>query len=499
MIRKSPCPSPFWQLSTDVMLLIVVALLSGNNSMAWVQSPVSRCRKINHLKPSNVRSPHIISLSKNEEDVESRIPFFARALQKIRKKKDDIEAEDTPSIQVSADATVNEEEKAFDSETIKLQALAQKTRLEAQKMDLTLTLSKIEKLEQKIKRINGEQSSQQSEIRSDVMTETQALMRKVNPQPIKEKTESKHLIDKNEISKSDPTSPEDVLNQIKNEQIPVLSNEKRADAIEGFEKLPPQVKDMMARSVGMENGSNATAVVDKLMDENRLYEGEDDEKFNMVAKADDFEDIFVDIEIAEVNAFVRNLLPEVTRKEGVKEEYIDLFCSDVLGKDVYNPTGKPENIPGGFIIRGEGKVRPIEGKDYGDVLIDTLDKKMAKTSLAGKIQAYYMLDPTPPTGEEILNEEDEQPLILVTNADISPTTDALVKPTVTFLGLASIAIFALGSFSLNEDMMNQLSQTPDGFDGIYDLSLPLALAILSTQLVHEAGHVIFAFKDGVSD
>ena len=110
--------------------------------------------------------------------------------------------------------------------------------------------------------------------------------------------------------------PQDVLKQIEKEQLPVLSDDKRADAIEGFDKLPQQIKDMMARSVGMKDGSNATAVVEKLMDENRLYEGDDDEQFSMVAKADDFEDIFVDMEMAEVNAFVRNLLPEVTRKEG---------------------------------------------------------------------------------------------------------------------------------------------------------------------------------------
>ena len=111
----------------------------------------------------------------------------------------------------------------------------------------------------------------------------------------------------------------------------------------------------------------------------------------------------------------------------------------------------------------------------------------------------YQLDPTPASGEEILNEEDEQPLILVTNADISPTTGVLVKPGITFLGLASICIFALGSFSFNEEMMNQLSQTPEGFDGLYDLSLPLALAMLSTQLAHEAGHLIFALKERVSN
>ena len=33
---------------------------------------------------------------------------------------------------------------------------------------------------------------------------------------------------------------------------------------------------------------------------------------------------------------------------------------------------------------------------------------------------------------------------------------------------------------------------------VYELSIPLALAVLSTQLVHEAGHLIFALKDDVS-
>lgn len=465
-------------------------------SLAWMQPPVSKSYCIKR----NVRFNHlmILSSSNNEEDAEARIPFFARASQNIRKKEDDttVVGDTQQPLQLVTDTT--EEAKASDSEIDKLKALANKTRLEAQKMDLALTLSKIEKLERKISSINKQQTGQNADMRSDVITETQSLMRKLNPQTEK-KIDSQQSLEQ-ESSKAE--TPQDVLNSIQNEQIPVpvLSDEKRTDAIDGFDKLPQQIRDMMAKSVGMKDGSNATAVVERLMDENRLYEGEgDDNKFNMVAKADDFEEIFVDMEIAEVNAFVRSVLPEVTRKEGVNEEYINDFCSDVLAKDVFNPTGKPENVPGGFIIRGEGKVKPIDGKDYGDVLIDALDKKMAKTSLGGKIQAYYMIDPTPPTGEEILNEEDEQPLILVTNADISPTTGALVKPGVTFLGLAAIAIFAFGSFSFNEEMMNQLSQTPDGFDGLYDRSLPLAMAVLSTQLAHEAGHVIFALKDDVSN
>eukprot|EP00985_Skeletonema_marinoi_P011236 scaffold5326_cov109-Skeletonema_marinoi.AAC.2 len=355
-------------------------------------------------------------------------------------------------------------------------------------MDLTLTLSKIEKLERKLTSINGEQASQHSEIRSDIITESQSLMRKLNPQIIEKKTEPKQPLDREESSKPDTMLPQDVLNSIENEQLPVLSDDKRADAIEGFDKLPQQIKDMMARSVGMEEGSNATAVVERLMDENRLYEGEDDEKFNMIAKADDFEEIFVDMEMAEVNAFVRNLLPEVTRKEGVKEEYIEEFCSNVLGKDVFNPTGKPENVPGGFIIRGEGKVKPIDGKDYGDLLIDALDKKMAKTSLVGKIQAYYILDPTPASGEEIMNEEDEQPLILVTNADISPTTNALIN-----VGLPTLVPGI--QFGLSGSI-TPIKSSPKNIKALFDFSIagPLFGMLASVILLYN-GLELTAFMD----
>ena len=373
-----------------MILVLAVASLSISKSSAWVQPPASKSYALMHPK-ANVRLIQILSSTNKEEDAEARIPFFARALQKIRKKEDDeTEKGDTPQPFILDAPTTVVEEKTPVSETDKLQALAKKTRLEAQKMDLTLTLSKIEKLERKISTINGEEASHH-DMRSDILSETQSLMRKLNPQIIEKKTDSKQTVNNEESAKSESKLPQDVLKQIQKEQLPVLSDDKRADAIEGFDKLPQQIKDMMARSVGMEDGSNATAVVEKLMDENRLYEGDDDEQFSMVAKADDFEDIFVDMEMAEVNAFVRNLLPEVTRKEGVKEEYIEEFCSSVLGKDVFNPTGKPENVPGGFIIRGEGKVKPIDGKDYGDVLIEALDKKMSKTSLSGKIQAYYIV------------------------------------------------------------------------------------------------------------
>ena len=297
-------------------------MLSIPTTLAWVQ-PTGLISTNNVYQRERFRQQTLLfDSSQNEGDEEAKLPFFARALQKMRKKDDSVAKEDTTQLVVlDRNEDSAEELKPVVSESDQLRALADKTRLEAQKMP-------------------GD-----------------------SQQVIKE--EGSIIIQE----------PAEVLKQIQTEQIPVLSDEKRDEAIAGFEKLPQQIKDLMAKSVGMKDGKNATAVVEKLMDENRLFEGEDDEQFSLVAKTEDFEDIFIDMNIAEVNAFVRNILPEVTRKDGVKEEYIDVLYSDVLGKNVFNPNGKPENVPGGFIIRGEGKVKPIDGKDYGDVLIDALDKR----------------------------------------------------------------------------------------------------------------------------
>ncbi|KAL7553628.1 hypothetical protein ACHAWF_016929 [Thalassiosira exigua] len=462
----------------------------------------------------------VVSLSKTNEsdqEEESRLPFLSRALRSLRNKNVDKASEDT-DIGGSH----------VDSEAAVLRALAERTRLEAHKMDLLLTLGKIEKLRDDL------QNERDLEARNILLKRADVLMEKVNgPErtrislvenaEIKEgATKSVESQSRNKVE-SNENGDKNIVQEILNGEKPLLSDDKRQDAVDAFEKLPPQIKDMMAKSVGMASGENATAVIEKLMAENRLYEGDNDENFSMIAKADDVsaamyffcyflffshhmslwkvEDIFVDLDFAEVNSFVESLLPEVTRKFPVEEKYIDAVYSEILGKDTFNPTGKPMAVPGGYLIRGESKVKPRQGIQEGDLLMEALDRKISQSSLAGKIQAHYLLDPTPPSGEEILNEEDETPVLFISNYDISPDTQLWVKPTVTFFGLASIATFALGSFSFNEEVLNQLSTSLDSGNGslnfLYELSLPLALSTLAIHLLHEVGHLMIAVKDDI--
>ena len=500
---------------------LLPAVAAITTCCAAFQVPMSRLltpQFHNPLQLNNARAIHVLSLSNNDNEEGERVSFLAKALQKLQKKDADTDAtlseENAVAIRgTTTDASnqdgTKEEEKKVESEAAMLRALAGKTRLEAEKMDISLTLSKIAKLETTLAQADKDE-------RSNLLSEIQFLMKKFDapPQQSEEKlssTESsatKHseagktyLV--NSGNQTEEGGKKNIVQEILDGDVPLLADDKREDAITGFEKLPQPVKDMMAKSVGMEDGSNSTAVVEKLMEENRLYEGDKEDNFSMSFKSDDIEEIFEDLEFAEINSFVSSILPECTRKGPVKEEYVDAFYAEVLGKDTFIPRErKPQAIPGGYVIRGDSKVKSKEGRDSGDVLIEVLDEKISKSSVAGKIQAYYILDPTPPSGEEIMNEEDESPVLLITNYDITPDTAAWVKPTMSLVGLASIAAFSLGSFSFNDAVLDQISESANSGDGnldfLYDLSLPLALSLLGIQLVHEAGHLIVAIKDGIN-
>ncbi|KAL3756662.1 hypothetical protein ACHAWU_002565 [Discostella pseudostelligera] len=480
-------------------------------------------------------------------------PFLSRALQKLMRKDPgdsttttDTDNADNSSTTATAtvvtdilsssstdgEKNVNSSEKIIVSQADILRALAVKTRLEAEKMEVLLTLDKINKLESRLLSASSKDAAPSrvlsEEERANLVRDVQILKNKLNatsavasaPSLINNNNNNNNnnnpKLSSNEDTTSSTQSTEPSLDDnINNNKKPILSYEKQLEAISSMDKLPQPIREMMAKSAGLPTHSNSTAIITKLAEEGRLYEGEMEGQFNMIANAEDVEnaDIFVDMEFAEINSFISTLLPSVTRKEPVPMEYVDAFYKEVLGKDTFQPNERnPRPVPGGYLIRGTSMVKSSkkidntdikqDAADEGDLLMDSIDKKLLSSSVANKLRAYYILDPTPPSGEEILNDEDEYPVLLVTNYDISPTTAAWVKPTVTFLGLTSIAIFALGAFAFNADIIDKLSANAnnpdDNLDWLYDLSLPLASSLLATQLFHELGHIIVAAKDGIN-
>jgi hypothetical protein len=540
---------------TKVLLVVVVAAISCCRGAMAFQFPAPQTMTLNHRHRHRVVRTNLSSqqddkevfvdepTSTNNSNNKSRIvrPFLSRALQKLmRKEPDDSTITDTvgsttvtvPDILLLNSSTddediVNSPEKKIDSQADLLHALAVKTRLEAEKMEVLLTLDKINKLESRLLSSSKDAATSRvlsEEERANLLRDVQILMKKLNATTAVVSEPSLIIInnnnnnpklssDKDTTSSTQSTEPslDDNININKK---PILSYEKQQEAISSMDKLPQPIREMMAKSAGLPINSNSTVIITKLAEEGRLYEGEIEGQFNMIANAEDVEnaDIFVDMEFAEINSFISTLLPGVTRKEPVPMEYVDAFYKEVLGKDTFQPNERnPHPVPGGYLIRGTSMVKPLKRDDSdnkqgdidaGDLLMDIIDKKLSSSSVANKLRTYYILDPTPPSGEEILNDEDEYPVLLVTNYDISPTTATWVKPTVTFLGLTSIAIFALGAFAFNADIIDKLSANAnnpdDSLDWLYNLSLPLASSLLATQLFHELGHIIVAAKDGIN-
>jgi len=479
-----------------VTLTILLLLTVGSSNYISAFQPPSRYTNVVEMYTSRRTCiGDVVILSKDNND-DNKIPFYARAIQKLRKKKKEESSSDDNTnaiVEVVENIDIekcnnNHDDKEY-SEADILRALANRTRLQGEIMDIQLTLSKIEKIERRIPLLKDDKEQ------AILIEDTQQMLNKINgivavtpPVPV--------------TKVSNETKEENVVQDILDGKKPLLTQEKRGMAIDGFEKLPSQLRDMMGKAAGLKDGSNSTATIDKLMEKELLFEPDSDgESFSFLAQNTDIEDldVFVNTDFVEINTFIESLFPKSTRKEPVNVEYLDLITTEILSKDIFIQRDKPQAVPGGYLIKGESAIKSIKGKEDGDVLIEALDNKISKSSVAGKVQLHYICDPTPPSGEEILNELDEKPVIFVTNYDVSPDTQPLVKPLVSILGLISICIFSLGAFALNQDVTDRISAASDaselGF--LYDQTLPLALSVLAIQIIHEFGHLIMAVKNGI--
>lgn len=259
-----------------------------------------------------------------------------------------------------------------------------------------------------------------------------------------------------------------------------FTKQEKEEALTLYESLPSAMKVMLAQSVGEVNENNSTAIVARLIEEKKLLPAEDGVEFVVFGNSDET------IEKIQGSGYIKGMLPEVTRKEGKSptEEDAMIFFKEVLGKKTFNPTNKPERIPGGFLIRGQNTF------DSGDDLIKALDSKLKESSVADKVYYYYIKDPSLVTEQQFEQGDFENPVIIITGNDLSPTTNPFVKPIVTAFGGLSIASFAV-AVCLATDMKMDL-------DIVESMASPLVLSVLGTQVAHEAMHQLVAFKDKVS-
>lgn len=288
--------------------------------------------------------------------------------------------------------------------------------------------------------------------------------------------------------------------QKKNESTEPMTDEARQQALDGYMNLPDPIQDMIARTAGLKDGRNATEVIAKLEKEGRLFPNENGMQAGFEVTTDivdskEIDVIFQDMERMEKDKYIEGMLPRETRKVELvpTEDDINIFFSEVLSNRNFNPTGKPENVPGGFLIRGENKMKD------GDELVKTLDKALATTNISDKVQFYYIKDPNPSTEEEFQNYQNDLPILYITGPDISPETKLLTKTFINFIGIVFVASFSVGTLSFNEVLVDRLDAEVQAGAGdlswIQDIAAPIFFASCITQLVHEASHQAVALKD----
>lgn len=449
---------------------------------------------------------------------------------------------DTTLTTMTTTTTTLDPSKLEEAKLLKQQA--EKARLEAEKMDTLLTLEKITKLEMKLS-----SGTNKPEEEADIQKQLSLLQQRLEPKspqitqktsptttttttngsstkeysPISEKELQERM---DSFLRSPPvlqqmtaqaagfennvTDAEGIVRQMykdeqemklkkelgKQGQLEALSQESKDSAIEGFEKLPEPIQDMIAKSVQLKNGRNATLVIQTLEAQNKLFEDENGLGGFEIDSSKVMDYFQEDQEFTETSRYVMSLLPEATRKESdtPTDDDIDTFFKTCCGKKTFNAVSKPERIPGGVLIRGENMMKTA------DEMIATMEEKLSlQPTIKDKLQIFFIRDPTPIPENAVETDVFESPLLIVTGKDVSPTTNGFVKPLVSTLGMISLGAFALGAYSFNSNIVDQLTQDVDNGNSditwLTDLATQIFVTIAATQLAHEIAHQFVAFKD----
>ena len=220
-----------------------------------------------------------------------------------------------------------------------------------------------------------------------------------------------------------------------------------------------------------------------------------------------------DVEFIDRSRYLEEFFPSVTKLEDARPspEDVDLFVSDCLtesGNKPFMVTSKPERVLGGYYVRGTNQLGFDEKNSItaNDRLIREVSKRLENhPTLKDSIEFYYILDPCPPTDEEMELEIGLNPLILITGKD--PKTmygvlSPLAKTAISMSGLLSTFLFSVGSCVLNPRVNANIQQTLDSVSStgstttfidlswFYGLTLPLFFSFMSIFFAHELGHRI---------
>lgn len=218
-----------------------------------------------------------------------------------------------------------------------------------------------------------------------------------------------------------------------------------------------------------------------------------------------------DVEFIDRSRYLEEFFPSVALLEGnlPYPEDVELFVKDCLtgkGTKSFMVTSKPERVMGGYYVRGRNQLGIDESNSTtaNDRLVQEVYRRLQNhPTLQDKIEFYYILDPSPPTDEEMELVINLNPLFLITGKDFKTMyrlPSPMIKAAVTFSGLISTFLFSAGSCVLNPEINASIQQTLDNLSAsgstmslsdvqwFYDLCLPLYFSFLGILFAHELGH-----------
>jgi len=440
-----------------------------------------------------------------------------------------------------------------------LKAQAERMRLEAERMDAQLTLDKIERLERElaqakkkgdsVEELQAEMEALQAKMRGEAPKPKVSVVSVPGPAPKTETTPAA------EVSTS--TAGAKTTLTITDEQ--PLDEKKFLQYLKNYKDAPEPMKIITAATVGMYSPDvddiNATEValrmemlersdfsflkdVPKLMiSEKNIEEVKKDPLFRVRMMAEkEPEDVvarnllndqyyaemisrqvheameenpFFEIELrnlSETDQITESLFPKACRKDGETPTLAQAttLANEVLPKAGFNPTGKPEPVEGGYIIRGTNKM------DSADGLVESIDTALAKSPIRGKLSVFFIKDYTIFTEQQLDSSDfsfgNSDPILLVTGPNVYREPRRLLFSAVSAMGIASSWYLSIYPFLLNPDLMKRAEEQMSLADAnmaydltwLTDLSLPLFLTFMGIQLTHEIGHRVAAAAYGVS-
>jgi len=222
-----------------------------------------------------------------------------------------------------------------------------------------------------------------------------------------------------------------------------------------------------------------------------------------------------DVEFVDRSRYLEEFLPAIASLEEMhpSREDVDLFVTECLsgsGKKIFMVTSKPERVVGGYYIRGSNQMEPDtkSATTANERLAEGVYERLQNhPTLKDKIEFYYVLDPSPPSDEDLELEVNLNPIFIVTTKDPKTMYDLsspMTKIAVTIAGLLSTFLFSIGSCVLNPKINASIETALDSVsssasttvyvdvDWFFSLCLPLYFSFLSILFAHELGHRIVA-------